>query len=526
MIALGIPQHQRIFNIHQRSPDRLLGEFSMTNDRPAAPRIFAPLGHDLSDFVVSDCSDCDCACSPSAHVISRDKVSFNAPTLYSAKFKKIGIHKQFSACYNPDFSRPVLINTSALECLLHFNQPNSLQSVPHSWLETWEAQLVDSFLRDSIRFGLIVSDSSKLSACQNRGANLTAWIHITDICNLRCIYCYLPHKNRNMSLQTGYAAIDAALRSAHEHQYRNVTLKYAGGEPLIRFPLIVQLHQYACAIASRQNITIDGVLLSNGTLLSRRMARTIQEMKIRLVISLDGLGEFHDRQRYYVKRKGTSSEVVKAVGIALENGLTPHISITVTGQSINGLPDLLIWILERDLPFSLNFCRTSPLADLSLDLSLESEQIISGMKKAYEVIEKYLPRRTLVGSLLDKANLAVPHERTCGVGSNYMVFDYQGNIAKCQSQRDNPVTTVHADDPLALVRLDQHGIQNPTVTEKEGCRSCEWKYWCTGGCPLETYQATGSYYARSPLCRIYQALFPELIRLEGLRLLKYVHLEE
>jgi uncharacterized protein len=32
------------------------------------------------------------------------------------------------------------------------------------------------------------------------------------------------------------------------------------------------------------------------------------------------------------------------------------------------------------------------------------------------------------------------------------------------------------------------------------------------------YRAAGRYNAKSPNCRIYQALYPEIIRLEGLRL--------
>jgi hypothetical protein len=35
------------------------------------------------------------------------------------------------------------------------------------------------------------------------------------------------------------------------------------------------------------------------------------------------------------------------------------------------------------------------------------------------------------------------------------------------------------------------------------------------------YRKTGRYEAKSPNCEIYKALFPEVIRLEGLRLLRY-----
>ena len=147
------------------------------------------------------------------------------------------------------------------------------------------------------------------------------------------------------------------------------------------------------------------------------------------------------------------------------------------------------------------------------------------MLTAYKVIEENVPRRSLLASLVDRGNLSAPHEHTCGVGNNYMVFDYKGRVSKCQMQMEHAITTVDADDPLELIRTDTIGIQNISVEEKEGCRDCEWKYWCAGGCPLTTYRATGRYDVKSPNCNIYKAIYPQAMRLEGLRLLKY-HLDD
>jgi len=63
-------------------------------------------------------------------------------------------------------------------------------------------------------------------------------------------------------------------------------------------------------------------------------------------------------------------------------------------------------------------------------------------------------------------------------------------------------------------------IHNISVEEKEGCKTCVYRYRCTGGCPLETHRATGRWDVKSPHCNIYQTLYPQALRLEGLRLLK------
>src|SRR4030042_1325752 len=173
----------------------------------------------------------------------------------------------------------------------------------------------------------------------------------------------------------------------------------------------------------------------------------------------------------------------------------PDISITVSGRNVGSLPALLEWVLARELPFSLNFYRPSTSLRVTEhdDLKLEEETFIEGMLAAYKVIEANLPNRSLLASLADMANFAAPHLRRCSVGLSYLVFDTEGRVSKCQMQMDKPVTTVHCDDPLAAVRADACGIQNVTVDEKEGCQECQWKYWCGGGGPLETYRPTGRH---------------------------------
>jgi uncharacterized protein len=324
-----------------------------------------------------------------------------------------------------------------------------------------------------------------------------------------------------MSSETGRAAIDATFRSALASGFKQVKLKYAGGEPLLRFPLIVELHRYAQSLAHRREIELEGVVLSNGTLLTAEMVETLKSLGLHLMISLDGLGAHHDLHRRYAGGRGSFADVAEAVELALANGLTPNISVTVSGRTAAGLPDVMSWILERELPFSLNFYRENELSAAHGDMRLEEQKIIEGMLAAFKVIEDNLPRRPFLGGIIDRANLSASHTHTCGVGQNYLVFDQNGQVAKCQMHIRKPVTDMNVEDPLAVIRLDQAGVQNISVDEKEGCKSCEWKYWCAGGCPLETYRATGRYDVKSPNCNIYKALFPEALRLEGLRLLKY-----
>lgn len=347
---------------------------------------------------------------------------------------------------------------------------------------------------------------------------LSAWLHITDRCNLRCDYCYTAHTAADMSPAVGYAAVDAIFRSAVAHGYRAVKLKYAGGEPLLHFPLVLELHRYAQTQAARHGIALVGIVLSNGTLLTPALVDAMQAVGLRMMISLDGVGAMHDCQRHYADGRGSFMEVARAVDIALMGGLAPEISVTVSSRNAPGLAETVSWILARNLPFSLNFYREHSKLDSQSDLHLEDERIIAGMLAAYKVVENNLPNRSLLASLADRANLSGPHLRTCSAGQSYLAFDTQGRIAKCQMDMAHPVTNYADPDPLATCRASEIGLCNPIVDAKDECRDCEWRYVCGGGCPLQAQRFAGSYYAKSPYCAIYQTLLPEVARLEVLRL--------
>ncbi len=466
-----------------------------------------------------DCSGGDCACSVSPlaytesltmkQLASQDLNKFKIPPLSQFAIIKDG-HRIF---YGP-FHQVVVLNKAGQDLLSTFNNSEKCEYNLDD-LELWET--ITKFLDH----GLIRDTNTTLSSVRAEYQTLNAWLHLTDRCNLRCSYCYLPHVREDMSLETGYATIDATFRSALANGFKQVKLKYAGGEPLLRFPLIIELHNYAQSLAEKNVLGLEGVVLSNGTLLAPDMIETLKSLDLRLMISLDGMGKYHDSHRPYAGGRGSFADVAEAVDLALANGLVPNISLTVSSRTAEGLPEVMAWILERDLPFSLNFYRENELSASHEDMRLDEEKIINGMLAAFKVIEHNLPRRSLLGGIIDRANLSASHAHTCGVGQNYLVFDQNGQIAKCQMHIRKPITDVYVADPLAVIRADQIGIQNLSVEEKEGCKTCEWKYWCTGGCPLETYRATGRYDVKSPNCNIYKALYPKAVRLEGLRLLKY-----
>jgi uncharacterized protein len=204
----------------------------------------------------------------------------------------------------------------------------------------------------------------------------------------------------------------------------------------------------------------------------------------------------------------------------LSSGISPHISVTITKWNLQGASSAVGYALARGLTFSLNLFRDNDCASSYSDLAFEEDGMVRCLEDVFRVIESSMPKWSVLGSVLDRGQLIMPRERSCGVGQDYVVIDQNGKVAKCHMVIERTLGDVFHDDPLALVRKDLT-LLNLRADEKEGCRSCTWKNWCSGGCSLATFRATGRFDVRSPNCGIYKRIYPQALRLEGLRLLKF-----
>jgi uncharacterized protein len=324
-----------------------------------------------------------------------------------------------------------------------------------------------------------------------------------------------------MDESVGRAAVEAVIRSAVEHGFQAVKLKYAGGEASLNHHLIMALHSYARSLAGQYGLQLYATLLSNGVALPPRLIETLKTDGIRIMISLDGVGHQHDVQRPFVNGKPSFRFVERTIVHLIEEGHPPHLSITITNRNLEGLADAVRFALEKNLTFSLNLFRDNECAAGIADLRYEEQAMISALQEAFGVVEDFMPPWSVLGSVLDRGQLLQPRQRSCGVGHDYVVIDQRGQVAKCHMEIERTIGDVFSADPLQLVRQDTVTAQNLSADEKEGCRSCTWRNWCSGGCAVATFRATGRYDIKSPNCNIYKAIYPMALRLEGLRVLKY-----
>ncbi len=480
----------------------------MATNKMDFPQIFWDSSRERAEL--EPVTETDCACAPAGPSDPQSAISHPPsaglwglpPSLYRAP-----LPNGHQLAFNPvGPAGVVVLNGPAAHLLASFATP---------------APLADHTARQLAALGLLTPTHAMEYAKRYTPHVLTLWLHLTTRCNLRCAYCYAPRGDADMPPEIGRAAVDGAIRSAQAHGFQALKLKYAGGEPLFNLPTLRAVHEWARARAAQAGLELREVILTNGTTLTLALLAWLRDEGVRLSVSLDGLGPAHDGQR--VAASGDDSFAATARGLerALALGLTPHLSITVTAHNVDRLAEVVTFALDRNLPFNLNFVRPTPG---HLNLAPAPERLIAGLQAALSEIERRLQSATstlpsAICHLLDRCDFSLPHHYPCGAGHAYIVVGPQGELAPCHMKMERTVGTIWEEDPLAAVQ-GEDGFHNPPVEEKEDCRECLWRYVCAGGCPLMAQRHRGTPAAPSPYCAVYQAILPELLRLEGLRLLR------
>jgi len=338
----------------------------------------------------------------------------------------------------------------------------------------------------------------------------TVWLHVTNACNLNCPYCYVRKSSEALDVERGKQSLEVLINQAKDRGFTHLHIKYGGGEPTLHFRRVQQIHQWLQKRTREHGLELSATLLTNGTLLKPEYILWLKEQDIRLMISVDGVGRTHDALRHTKDGEGTFAKIAHLIDKELlPRDIKPSISMTVTSVNAQTIPDVIRWtILERSLPLSLNISRL-PVWKQATDVAYEEAAIIRGFEEGYRLLEEHLPTWPFTAGLLDRVHLS-PHRHTCGAGDNYLAVDHRGDIVSCHMLVGGGSVNAGVF-PISVSNLD--------VAQKE-CATCPYRFLCTGGCPLETFQRTGRWEARNPNCRIYQTLIPQWLRLEGLRLMK------
>lgn len=132
----------------------------------------------------------------------------------------------------------------------------------------------------------------------------------TEGCNFRCEYCYEEHKQNVMSKEIQQALIDFVRRNINA--YSGLSVSWFGGEPLLYPDIIEHLSNEFKEICKAYRKPYSAIMTTNGYLLDHEMFKRMKKCRVlNYQITLDGMPEIHDSQRFLADHSPTFGRIME-----------------------------------------------------------------------------------------------------------------------------------------------------------------------------------------------------------------------
>lgn len=140
-------------------------------------------------------------------------------------------------------------------------------------------------------------------------------------CNMGCSYCGQLHKPGKLPDSHRDAVAKRVLAGINEETTEKVNVSWFGGEPMVGYPVIVDLSQQFIAECERLGKPYTSKIVTNGSLLTHDKARELYlDCRVSYIeITLDGPARIHDAHRPLKKGGGSFDHIVSVVKQILDD---------------------------------------------------------------------------------------------------------------------------------------------------------------------------------------------------------------
>ena len=319
-------------------------------------------------------------------------------------------------------------------------------------------------------------------------------LHVAHDCNLACRYCFADegeyHGKRGlMSFETGKKALDFLVASSKGR--RNLEVDFFGGEPLMNFEVVKQLVAYGRSLEKEHNKNFRFTLTTNAVLLNDEVTEFLNKEMSNVVLSLDGRKEINDKMRVTKNGKGSYDIVVKNISrfIKLRGDRDYYVRGTFTRNNLDFTKDI-----EEYLNLGFDKLSIEPVVTTA-DYGIRKEDIPAILDEYDKLSRLYIKRHkegkpfTFFHFMieLDGGPCVIKRLKGCGSGTEYVAVTPEGDIYPChQFVGQDGFVIGNVDEGITNTDIIDE-FRQATVYSKDKCDRCFAKFYCSGGCPANSY---------------------------------------
>lgn len=266
-------------------------------------------------------------------------------------------------------------------------------------------------------------------------------LSVNSVCNLACSYCYFFAIPEALPGPESLSAeeIETVLGCAHRYSQRpevskRIKINFVGsGEPLLSWAAIrTALLRFQEALPTHN---LRFYTVTNGILLTRRIAAEMKEVGLTPSISLDGPEELHDHYRKKHGGQGSFHQVLRGVEVLRDEGFVVAINTTLTRELLGRLPEFMAFVTKHRLQ--------KVIFDRLVDVPVEQHPLsygefyralrhIAEMKDALGLVDLEIGnleayRRAIVGQA---DRVCTMFGSTCGAGLDNLMY-MQRDVYPC-----------------------------------------------------------------------------------------------
>ena len=321
-------------------------------------------------------------------------------------------------------------------------------------------------------------------------------LHVAHDCNIRCEYCFASQGDFQgdrslMSEEIGRKALDFLIENSGNR--RNLEVDFFGGEPLLNFEVVRSLVEYGRKREKESNKHFRFTITTNGVALDEEIIDYINDNMDNVVLSIDGRKEINDKMRYTVNGNGTYDIILPKFKemVRKRKDKSYYVRGTFTKHNIDFAKDVLHLADQGFKSTSVEPVVTEPGNDFEI-----TAEDLPEVFNQYEELAREIIKREEEGNGfnffhfmidLNQGPCVIKRLTGCGAGSEYVAITPEGDIYPCHQFVGNEEFKI--GNVEVGLKNKQLGVEfaDAHVYNKEKCRDCWAKFYCSGGCHANAF---------------------------------------
>lgn len=329
-------------------------------------------------------------------------------------------------------------------------------------------------------------------------------LHICHDCNLRCRYCFAGQGDYHsghremLSLETGKRAVDFLIEASGKRH--NLDIDFFGGEPLMNWDVVTALVDYCEKRAEETGKDLRLTITTNALLLDQQKTEYINKHFKNCVLSIDGRPEVHNFMRPSPGGKASLGPVLRNIKNFVEQRGDQEFYVRGTFTHYNtDFSEDVAFLAKQDLR---QISMEPVVAESSADYAFTEEDIPKILEEYEKLARLYVREKDgehpfrFFHFIMDLEHGPCAYKRLkgCGVGSEYIAVTPQGDIYPCHQFVGEETFKMGSvfNSPAELDPKVKSMFESHLVPDREACKKCWARYYCSGGCMANHYHATGS----------------------------------